>query len=353
LKLPPCDRTPLIIKTLIVYATHDISDNLLFFLRHGYIDDEKYDYYFIFNHPTLKVDILPKKKNIFVVNRENINIDFGGWSHVLFMQNNNKYLYENYDYFIFINSTVRGPFVPIYCDNEWPQLFISKLNDSIKLVGPSINTAGISQGPNKYPHVQSMLMATDKIGLSIGLNNNIFKQHEPIMDKYTIIITKEIDFSTHIINAGYNIACMLHVYKNIDFRDKTKYKVDGDLLYNQAYFDMSVHPLEMIFFKTNRQIAELTLQRYTSWYNINKNIDISHITKILYGVSLINSLDITGCIKTYILGNHYINSTTNINKLVGQDPYVNIKKYLYIFSNDELIVVSEHNNELDRHILFV
>jgi hypothetical protein len=40
-------------KVLIIYATHEISDSLEIFCKFGYIEDDRFDYYFIFNDPSL------------------------------------------------------------------------------------------------------------------------------------------------------------------------------------------------------------------------------------------------------------------------------------------------------------
>jgi hypothetical protein len=47
---------------------------------------------------------------------------------------------EDYHFFIFMNSSVRGPFVPPYARGatRWQDLFFNRLNDHIKLVGPTI-----------------------------------------------------------------------------------------------------------------------------------------------------------------------------------------------------------------------
>ena len=54
---------------------------------------------------------------------DNIGYDFGGWSDALLTNN----LYENYDNFIFANSSVIGPFLPDYCKGKWSYKIINIL----------------------------------------------------------------------------------------------------------------------------------------------------------------------------------------------------------------------------------
>jgi len=106
----------------------------------------------------------PEYRNLRVLKKTNECLDFGAWSYGL---STLDWQSGKYKHFIFINSSVRGPFVPHYVPRfiHWTQLFTHLLredgdghaaNGPIKLVGLSINCA-IS------PHVQSMLWATDLV----------------------------------------------------------------------------------------------------------------------------------------------------------------------------------------------
>ena len=59
--------------------------------------------------------------------------------------------------------------MPVYAANRthWTEAFTSRLSESVKLVGPTINCGA---GPNTEPkaHVQSFVVATDRVGLQVG-----------------------------------------------------------------------------------------------------------------------------------------------------------------------------------------
>jgi len=86
-------------KTLIlfVYAERNnkiIKDNLRFFLKCGLIKNDNYHYVFILNGES-SIEI-PNRKNISIIERDNVGLDFGAWGAALSSVDIN-----NYDYFIF------------------------------------------------------------------------------------------------------------------------------------------------------------------------------------------------------------------------------------------------------------
>lgn len=344
-------------KTLIIYATHEISENLIYFCRNGYIDDPKYDFVIVFNNPLIKLAFFPNKNNIKVVTRENIGNDFGGWIHVLFSKDdNNNYLYLNYEYFIFINSTVRGPFLPQWYDQQkygyWPELYIAKLNDDVKLVGPIINMCYAAFNFDRY--VQSSFFVTDRIGIDIGIKNKIFDLNNIHMDKYSIVVTKELGLSKAIINEGYNIACMLPNYNNVDFRipidDLSKKKSAFEPCSPNGYFDININPYEVMFIKINRNITPLLIQKYTEW--TIKKFDTDSIVKILYGLSIDESIDVTEKMVIYLKDNLYFDMKFDVNRYIG-DPYPNKSKNIIVYTKDESIIVGEFASKLLFNLIFL
>ena len=52
---------------------------------------------------------------------------------------------SGYKYVLFINSSVRGPFLPAYWPKSvhWTRIFTDRLDNSTKLVGPTISCEGV------------------------------------------------------------------------------------------------------------------------------------------------------------------------------------------------------------------
>lgn len=83
---------------------------------------------------------------------------------------------EPYTYYIFMNSSVRGPFLAPYSAKllSWQRILTDRVTDHVKLVGPTISCEGSPPGGRvtepwrANPHVQSYVLATDKVRAQEG-----------------------------------------------------------------------------------------------------------------------------------------------------------------------------------------
>ena len=272
-------------KTLVVYTFHEYNDCVKFFIKHGLFESIDVDFYMIINSQTtyIKVDQL----NVKVINRENIGHDFGAWSSVLCVNNN----HQKYDRYIMINSSVKGPFLPLYVKDNWVNLLNAEVTDSVKLFGTSI---GYHEG---IVHVQSMVMVTDKIGLKIGIDTGVFSLNY-LTSREKVIEQKELGYSTHVLNTNYNIGCLLPRFKGVDFRNKNTVKElfpqNINIFGHEDYYGIEVHPFEVIFLKVPKFGHEYlfkTLERFSVWFNDNKenNFNWKEYLKINRDVFWVNN----------------------------------------------------------------
>ena len=76
--------------------------------------------------------------------------------------------HRRYKYIIWLNSSVRGPFLPAYVKRRmhWTEALTDRLRGQVKLVGATINCGG-AFGMPALPHVQSYLAAVDQTGLQV------------------------------------------------------------------------------------------------------------------------------------------------------------------------------------------
>ena len=257
-------------KVLVLYAYHEspgASTNLEFFDRFGLYRTNDITYCLIINGKTCSINLSNRwSKTVF---RENEGYDFAAWNYGL-----ENFDLSEYTHFIFLNDTVRGPFG----DRHWIRTFLDLITDDVKLAGITINCHhGLY---SKYfdretvPHVQSMFFCTDRVGLDLIRPKII---NGEILDKVQTVIQKELGLSLTILDAGYNITCILPRYQ-VDFRNpdnqwlNSQNGTHGDVQFEGAYFGRTLHPIETIFFKTNRRINESSLtqlteaQRKTSFY---------------------------------------------------------------------------------------
>jgi hypothetical protein len=248
-------------KYVCVYAYYEKNDeykeNLDYFLTKGGIQDG-IDYYIVINGECT-VDI-PDKSNIKVIYRENKGFDFGGWQHAI-----KKYIKKQYDYYIFLNSSVRGP----YPENKpWLEYFLPLFTSSkdVKLVGTTINIFDsefwvdmkpIYEKDGPYSHVQSMFFILNREGFDYLLEQKFFDDEELLVEKNNMnhmILYKEVMMSQIIIKNGWNINCILPKYRNLDYREvKTNINPSGcDPYYRGAYFGGTIQPEEVVFYKSYR-----------------------------------------------------------------------------------------------------
>ena len=107
-------------------------------------------------------------ENLLIVDRPNTCYDLGAFGQVLTANSSN--LYATHKQFILINASLRGPFIPVWSHDCWTDAYLRPLNTldwksrQIKLVGMTINCV-----EGRPRHVQSMILATDDIGMRILL----------------------------------------------------------------------------------------------------------------------------------------------------------------------------------------
>lgn len=232
-------------KTLVLYVFHQMNERVHMFLDRAFFQADDVDFLVICNdlHLTLEVP-----SYVQLLRRQNVGLDFGAWGEGL-MENNR---FENYSHFIFLNSSVVGPFVAPYCDRRWTDVFLSKLNDETRLVGSCINAM---RRPLSLAHVQSFAFAMDRPALDLLRSKHIFRNYST---KLEAIEEGEIRMSRCILQQGWNIACFLACYKDVDFRFVSKKPSEypneflDDVAFPGWYYGQTTHPYEVLFVKANR-----------------------------------------------------------------------------------------------------
>lgn len=280
-------------KTLVLYVFHQFNYRVKYFIDNCIFKHPLVDFIIISNgYDDEKLrEIVPEYVKIII--RENLGYDFGGWSRGLFdliesnrLESGEKYIYQKYKYFIFVNSSVVGPFIPIYYKKKWTDIFIEQLNEQninndVKIIGPTINSCG---GPGGIPvhakngaHLQSYLFCLERNTLEYLIKEKIFENefnhddtiNNELINKYKYmslrdaVINKEILMSRKIIENGWNIGSLLKMYIDVDFRFKNKttdeYEKNGIKFYGDIMLPYHKDKLwniyDVVFFKGNRIIG--------------------------------------------------------------------------------------------------
>ena len=219
--------------TLVMYAFSDTdaeyTQNLRYFVAEASRQGDDSDYLFIINTDAPdRPGNLPSllALNARYVFHRNECYDWGsfGWAMSQSLVDTKRYRY-----FVFMNSSVRGPFMPAYVKGTWTKHLVSMLDDSVKLVGPTISCepAKSRAGDIRFnPHVQSYVVATDRTGLAILLDSPVFECRSTIQET---IFHSEIGVSKAILDAGFNIAALMTRYRGVDWRDQGNWNCNAKM----------------------------------------------------------------------------------------------------------------------------
>ncbi|KAI8280422.1 hypothetical protein K4K56_012236 [Colletotrichum sp. SAR 10_98] len=256
-------------RPLILYAFAESAaalENLDYFVKQGLHDAA--DFVFILNGETNAESKIPEKKNIRVVKRPNTCFDLGAYGEIL----REGDLYKQYKRFITLNASVRGPFLPHWAQACWSDLYLDRVTDKVKLVGMTANC---------WPrfHVQSMIWATDSIGIDLLLNpppsshasDQFGNEKDPVglagcYNDWNHAVHAEVGATSIFLNNGYKVDLMMTAFhKSENYIDECDSSQNGDVLWNGKYFGTNVHPFETIFIKANRDIDPTLIKSLTEW----------------------------------------------------------------------------------------
>jgi hypothetical protein len=265
-------------KTLIVYSGPVIPNdkkydtNFRIFLRLGIFKSPKIDFIVVLSEETYKEykNILPQYDNVKYLFRKNRCYDME--SYRITLNTLSPKVKETYSFFIFLNCGLRGPFLPTYLPPtiHWPDLFTHFITPTIKLVGITFNC-------EHTPHVQSMLWATDTIGLSILQPKCIFdcmidsslspEQKQEIIHKYEICLTVKIlenNYGFTVINSFQNKQLQGDKWKNLS--ELCPDNGPSSLWFKSGKYpgNPDLHPLDTIFYKMINTINPKEINAFTA-----------------------------------------------------------------------------------------
>ena len=253
-------------KSVVVYhyfeKDQSYIDNFCHFLRFGYRPDMDF-VIVVAGHHTID---LPKAANLQYHFAPNMNFDFGGYASAI----RSLDLLNHYDYFIFVNSSVRGPFLPPYVGKSWDQILIDLLEHSVGVAGTAIALTpahhsiaklyhakyGVSP-PNEeiLAHVQSTCYVLPKNSLQYLVNIG-FYESAISLSKDETVRDYEIRLSQLLLAQALTLKCVLPEYNQPDYRelkcDINPFSREGDSGFLDSYFGRTTHPYESMFIKTSR-----------------------------------------------------------------------------------------------------
>lgn len=265
-------------KTLVAYiysgTDGEYANNFRYFLREGIRpDDALVDYVLVIQQvadpaadpPADDLTRVQTYTNVRILQHRNACYDLGtlGWLYDELEREHEDAL-APYSAFVWINSSVRGPFLPPYINPDtfpWTRAFTDKLTDDIKLVGATISCG--ESGPHPpTAHVQSYAVATDAVGLDlIRKNSTVLACYNTMQD---VVFYGERGITETILNAGYGLDSLMARYQGMDWSRRGQLATIEDIGCNAdmnpiqpGFYDgTDVDPMEVMFVKVKSAFLE-------------------------------------------------------------------------------------------------
>jgi len=214
-----------------------------------------------------------------VVRRENAGMDFGAWGEVLRTLAGERGVAGAaelpYRAFVFLNSSVRGPFLPAYMPAgwHWTDAFVGMLggHGRVSLVGSSLACLPSVDKGGPGPVVETFAFALDPPGLALAEEAGVFEtrtcKHCGVGG---VVVSSEFALSKAVLAAGRNLATLMLRYRAdppVDWSDRRHWACNDNAFPSRrgSYDGIEQSPLETVFVKTAWRVAEDYVDRYTAW----------------------------------------------------------------------------------------
>jgi hypothetical protein len=290
---------PTAARILVSYVYRDqpgVRANLEYFLSVALRDKEPAGtailYALVINGWQCPVALKPHPGRRFMVfARRDSGFDYGGHGALLRKLGMNAIRPStrlSFTHFIFMNSGVRGPFLPQWTPSSWhwTLAFTSLLGTkppgsdrAVHLVGTSITCLSPMDKCvllNPFcagPKVEGFVTATDSVGIAIFYNSTVFEEH---VTKEDAVVRGEYALSLSMLKAGHNLASLQLAYKEVDWADRRNWNCNKHnfAARNSKYFGISMHPFETLFHKAHwrtgvpaaeADVLAHEMELYSSW----------------------------------------------------------------------------------------
>lgn len=219
---------------------------------------------------TLALPELQRKPRdwVTVIKRQNKGMDFGAFAEAIkYMQSKGRLW--SYSFFVFLNSSTRGPFLPKWTPPSFH--FVDALIDPM-LRNPKVKcvTGAIACLPSKDPAgrgavAETLYFGLDRTGLKIAMKEGVFYSRDV---KAGTIMQSEYGVARALFRHGYNIDTLLSRYASgIDWTNQTHWTCNDNMHPTRrgSYGGISMHPFETVFVKLSWCVRSAEIERYSAW----------------------------------------------------------------------------------------
>ncbi len=202
-----------------------------------------------------------------ILRRENSGMDFGAYRQAIdFVDKERK---GKYKYFVFLNSSLRGPFMPKWTPSDYHYTdaltqFMAQ-DKQVKLVSSYI-TCLHEPEPMPFPVAESLFFAVDNESLKWLLRDGIFTSQA---QKRDTILQAEYSLLDSVLKRGFRAENLLTRYRiGLDWSDKKHHLCnDGRHSSRRGALEggISVNPYEVIFVKTSWCVRAAEVGVLSNW----------------------------------------------------------------------------------------
>lgn len=238
--------------TLVVYCyceTPESKQNASFFSNYANVVDDSITFLVIVNNAASSTMTWPS--NFIIWNRAESEYDLLSYGKL--MKKYDQSWFSQFDYYFFLNSSCRGPFLPVYETETWVALLKRVLQTS-DLVGPVAEFPPNLIGAERYymPFIHTYMFGTSKAGFQ-NLRDTLFQG-----ESNPIILERLI--SRNMFAKGLKVKTLLSRMRNHDMNDQrcwpllrpsntaTCVEIPGN------YFGIDLNPYEIMFVKNIRAV---------------------------------------------------------------------------------------------------
>lgn len=179
--------------------------------------------------------------------------------------------YSKYKYFIFLNSSVKGPFYPSYMPEgwQWTMAYTDKLVGDVKAVSSSVVCLPPEDLGGFGPKLESWAFSVEPEGLELLVDAGVFHTRLCKLCGDGVVVMGEYGLSNVLLGKGYNIATLMSRYgKDIDWRDEKHWHCNNNVHPSRhgTYDGISMHPFETVFLKASWHVGEPFVSHYSAWF---------------------------------------------------------------------------------------
>lgn len=180
---------------------------------------------------------------------------------------------RSYKYFIFLNSSIKGPFFPSWtaADWHWSYAYLERFKGNVHAVGSSLVCLPSVDAGGPGPRLESWAFAVDQDGLRVCLNQGVFHIRSCklcVNGDQGIVVGGEYGITTGMFKEGYNVATLMSKYaKDIDWTNPQHWHCNNNVHPSRhaTYDGISFHPYETIFVKSSWHVSDVYTSRYSIW----------------------------------------------------------------------------------------